>query len=338
MWQEAMLAQSLQAQVVQCRACEHFCVLQPGQWGKCGVRANRAGTLYLTVYGEPIAAHIDPIEKKPLFHFLPGARAFSIGTYGCNLRCDWCQNWQMSQVRSLESMPTGEQLAPEHIVEVCQQRGIETIAYTYNEPTIFFEYTYDIARLAHARGIKNLYVSNGFMSQAALEQIGPYLDAINVDLKGFTDALYRTYTGGRIEPVKRNIAAIARETQIWIEVTTLVIPGINDSDAELRAAAEWLVSVDSDMPWHISAFHPMYKMTDRPRTPSATLERAYEIGKTAGIRHLYVGNILDPTRESTYCPQCQTLLIRRFGLNAQTLWREPGVCHQCGARLAGVWK
>lgn len=339
MLREADLVQPLREQAVQCRVCEHFCVLKPGMWGQCGVRINRGGMLYLVVYGRAVAAHVDPIEKKPLFHFLPGCRALSIGTYGCNLTCRWCQNWDISQVRELdlEHDDLGRDLSPEQLVAIARREGIEAIAYTYNEPTVYFEYTYDTAVLAHAQGIKNVYVSNGFMSRQVLERLTPYLDGINVDLKGFTEALYRDHAGARLEPIKRNIAAMARETPIWIEVTTLLIPGLNDSEAELRAMAEWLVGVDPGMPWHVSAFHPDYRMHDRPATPSATLERAYQIGKETGVQFVYVGNILDPTRESTYCPACGELLIQRLGYRVQPRWREPGQCPRCATAIPGVW-
>lgn len=340
MLKKAELVRSLKEQVAQCRVCEHFCVLSPGQWGRCGVRVNLDGVLYLAVYGDAVAVHIDPIEKKPLFHFLPGSASLSIGTYGCNMRCRWCQNWELSQVREVEydvneARPA---LSPERIVETAIARGCASISYTYNEPTIFFEYTYDTAVLAHERGIKNVYVSNGFMSQEALQRIEPYLDAINVDLKGFTDDLYERYTGARLGPVKRNIATIARDTDIWIEVTTLIIPGLNDSEEELRAAAAWLASVDPDMPWHISAFHPSYQMFDRPRTGAETLNLAYDIGKEAGLNHVYVGNVLDVRHESTYCPRCEQRLIERYGMQARVRWKTPGVCTHCGIEIAGVWK
>ena len=339
MLHQAKLTRPLKDQTVQCRVCEHYCTLAPGEWGQCGVRVNQEGLLYLTVYGEAVAAHIDPIEKKPLFHFLPAAQAFSIGTYGCNFSCRWCQNWQISQVRKRKPEENlGERLSPAQIVQFCQQKGIEAIAYTYNEPTVFFEYSYDTAKLAHQKGIKNVYVSNGFMTAEALDLLIPYLDGINVDLKGFNERLYREYCGARLAPIKRNIAHLVQETDVWTEVTTLVIPELNDSDTELRSVAEWLVSIDPGIPWHVTAFYPTHQLRDRDRTPPQTLKRAYQIGKEAGLQYVYVGNLPDPTRENSYCPNCETLLIKRAGYRTRTYWSEPGRCPQCGTKIPGVWR
>jgi pyruvate formate lyase activating enzyme len=338
MLKEAYLVKPLSGRAVQCQACEHFCAIQVGQAGKCGVRQNVEGTLQLVVYADPVAVHVDPVEKKPLFHFLPQQQILSIGTYGCNFFCPFCQNWQMSQDRDHDGRSSGQQSAtPEALVETCVRNRIPMIAYTYNEPTVFFEYTYDTAKLAHEHGIKNVYVSNGYMSRALLDMIGPYLDGINVDLKAFTEEFYRQQCQARLEPVKRNIAFLARETHTWIEITTLLIPGSNDSEDELRALADWLAEVDPDMPWHVSAFHPDYQMLDRPPTPGRSLNRAYEIGKQAGLRYVYVGNVTDADREGTYCPQCSRKLIERRWYSVRQLWTKPGVCPQCGAAVAGVW-
>jgi pyruvate formate lyase activating enzyme len=338
MLHKAQLTRSLKGQAVQCHVCEHYCTLQSGDWGKCGVRVNREGTVYLTVYGEAVAAHIDPIEKKPLFHFLPSTGALSVGTYGCNFTCQWCQNWQMSQVRQREPQALGaDDLSPEQIVDICRSRDIPTIAYTYNEPTVFFEYTYDTAKLAHERGIKNVYVSNGFMTEELLDVLTPYLDGINIDLKGFTEALYEDYVGARLAPVKRNITHLAQEADVWVEVTTLIIPDLNDADAELRAIAQWLVETDPQIPWHVTAYYPTHRMRDRPRTPPSTLQRAYDIGKEAGLAYVYVGNVPDATRENTYCPVCDELLIKRMGYSTRTTWKTPGSCPNCNADIAGVW-
>jgi pyruvate formate lyase activating enzyme len=339
MRKEVYLAKPLSDGVVQCQACEHFCAVKPGETGKCGVRRNIEGTLYLVVYGEAIAVHVDPIEKKPLFHFMPRGDILSIGTYGCNFRCPFCQNWQMSQMRDFddEREALGQTASPEALVNTCLRNHIPMIAYTYNEPTVFFEYTYDTAKLAHQHAIKNVYVSNGYMSRAALDMIEPYLDGINVDLKAFSEAFYREQCQARLEPVKRNIAHIARETGIWIEVTTLLVPGLNDSEDELRAMAEWLAEVDPAMPWHVTAFHPDYEMLDRPRTSQWALAHAYEIGRQAGLHYVYVGNVMDADRESTVCPQCGQQLIQRRWYNVKELWRERGACPQCDHTIAGVW-
>jgi pyruvate formate lyase activating enzyme len=303
------------------------------------VRQNIGGILNLLVYGDAVAVHVDPIEKKPLFHFMPGAQALSIGTLGCNFHCPFCQNWQISQARNPGGRSEGRQrtYSPEALVAACRRERIPIIAYTYNEPTVFFEYTYDTAKLAHEHGIKNVYVSNGYMSQAALEMIGPYLDAINVDLKSFHEGFYKRECQARLAPVKRNIAHMARETDIWVEVTTLLVPDLNDSDAELRAMAEWMAGIDPEMPWHISAFHPDFEMVDRPPTPPGALLRAYQIGKSAGLRHVYVGNVTDTDRASTYCPGCRERLVERRWYSVRELWRARGVCPKCGEAVAGVW-
>jgi pyruvate formate lyase activating enzyme len=255
------------------------------------------------------------------------------------MSCQWCQNADISQVRfeSAQIGRFGRDLPPETLVEMAEREGIASIAYTYNEPTVYLEYTYDTAVLAHERGIKNVYVSNGFMSSETMEVLTPYLDAINVDLKGFTEELYEEYTGARLAPIKRNITTFAQETDVWVEVTTLIIPELNDSDAELRAAAEWLAGVSPDIPWHLSAFHPQHRMRDRGRTPQQTLQRAHQIGKEAGLHFVYVGNVFDPDRSNTYCYNCGQLLIQRFGFNAKTLWDEAGVCPNCGTVNPGVW-
>ncbi len=358
MLHEAMLYKPLKKGYVQCTACEHFCAIEPEGMGKCGIRRNYDGALYLLVYGEAAALHVDPIEKKPLFHFLPTQPVLSLGTVGCNFTCQFCQNWQISQSgheavavdprpsrfsetskvsRAPVSRANGQPAMPADLAAYCRQHAIPMLAYTYNEPTVFFEYAYDTARLAHQHDIRNVFVSSGFESLAALEMIEPYLDAINVDLKAWSDSFYRQVCGTRIQPVLRNIEHIAARTQIWIEITTLLIPGLNDDEGELREMAAWLAGVSPDLPWHISAFHPDYLLLDRPPTPHSTLIRAWEIGREAGLRYVYVGNVHDGDRASTFCPHCNTLLVSRSWYTVQQHWREPGVCHGCGAAIAGVW-
>jgi pyruvate formate lyase activating enzyme len=340
----AQLSRPLHQHYVQCLACEHWCALAPGETGRCGVRRNLAGALELLVYGDAIAVHVDPIEKKPLNHFLPGSYIFSLGTVGCNLRCAWCQNWEISQQRNLD-MPAfepGEHWSPQEIVQFCLRRKIPLIAFTYNEPAIYMEYACDTARLAHAAGLRTVLVSSGFETLPALRLIEPYLDAINVDLKAFRDETYRTYCGARLEPVKRNIRHLVNETAIWTEVTTLVIPGLNDSDYELQQIAEFLAGLSLDLPWHVSGFKPQYQMMDRPATPAATLRRAWEIGRAAGLHYVYAGNIwADPELEGcsdTHCPVCGELLLERSGYSVRTLWQIPGVCHACGGKIEGRWR
>jgi len=337
MLQEPMPRQPV-AGTVRCTACEHWCRIAPGEAGRCGVRANVDGSLELLVRGRAAAVAVDPVEKKPLFHFLPGRPILSIGTLGCNLRCRFCQNWDISQERpALAGAHLGRDLPPEAIVELCVVRDIPMIAFTYNEPVVALEYAYDTFVLAKERGIRTVFVSSGFETLRALDVIEPVVDAINVDLKAFTDRFYRKLSGARLKPVLRNIAHIARETPIWIEVTTLLVPGQNDSSREIGEAADFLASVSPDLPWHLTAFHPDYLMLDTPPTPLRMLVRAWEIGKRAGLRHVYVGNMRDPKRESTWCPSCGAMLVARSGYRTEVATREPGTCDRCGVRVPGVW-
>lgn len=344
MLQEALLSRPLRRKYVQCTACEHWCAIAPGQAGKCGVRRNRDGTLYLVVYGKTMAAHVDPMEKKPLHHFLPQHSIFSIGTVGCNLSCRWCQNWDISQFKIFdpETDYIGQDLSPQQIVERCQLQGIPAVAFTYNEPTVFFEYAYDTAKLAHEAGLRTVFVSSGFETLQALATIGPYLDAANVDLKAFQEETYRQYTGARLAPVKRNIRHLVQETDVWTEVTTLIIPGLNDSDQELQAIADFLAAISPDLPWHVTAFTPHYKMRDRGPTDAETLYRAWQIGQATGLRYVYTGNIWGSARlagcSDTRCPTCQMPLIRRNGYRVHPLWETPGICPNCETRIAGVWQ
>ncbi len=319
---------------VLCTACEHWCSLPPGRTGKCGVRRNVDGRLQLLVYGKAASAAVDPVEKKPLFHFLPGGPILSLGTYGCNLRCTFCQNWEISQRRERVE-EGGLDLSPETIVERCLALDIPMVAFTYNEPTVFFEYAYDTARLARRRGIRTAFVSSGFETTEALNTMAPYLDAINVDLKAFRDETYRRVIGGRLRPVLRNIEHLAA-SDVWVEVTTLIVPGMNDSDEELREAAAFLAGVSPDLPWHVTAFHPDHLMRDRPPTPVPTLLRAREIGLEAGLRYVYLGNVSGPELQSTACPDCGRVLVARNWYAVEQRWERPGQC-PCGTRIPGVW-
>lgn len=334
-----MFAKQLPKQAVQCRACSHACAIAPGKTGICGVRKNVAGQLELLVYGKPVALAIDPMEKKPLFHFLPGERVLSFGTLGCNFGCSFCQNWDISQASKSSNAAEveGEDVSPQKIVDYALKQGIPAIAYTYNEPTVFIEYALEIMKLAKAKGIKNVWVSNGFFSAEALAAIAPYLDAINIDLKAFSEKFYQDVCKARLQPVLDNIRK-CRELGIWVEVTTLLIPDKNDSVAELKQAAQFISSISPDMPWHISAFHPDYKMTDVQSTPLKSLLRACEIGKAAGLRYVYVGNVLDKEHATTLCPKCSEALVERSGNAVLQNKLKSGACPKCKTKIAGVWK
>lgn len=332
---EAMLYEKLDDHVVQCALCAHRCRIQPGKDGICGVRENRDGVLHTLVYGRAISAAVDPIEKKPLYHFYPGTTSFSIATVGCNFRCAFCQNADISQAS--HEQPGWERwardLPPEQVVELAQREGCRTIAYTYTEPTVFFEYAYDCARLATPAGLKNVFVSNGYMTAEALDTIGPDLHAANIDLKG-SDAFYRKLCGARMQPVMDAIAKM-RQMGVWVEVTTLVIPGHNDDDETLRSIAGFLASVDRDMPWHISRFMPRYKLLDAPETPVAALHRAAEIGHQAGLRYVYAGNVPGDQYEHTRCPECGATCVHRHGYTIRNMMNGAR-CPKCDHELAMV--
>ncbi len=333
---EAFLYEPLPDLGVRCNLCAHRCLIAEGRMGICQVRENTGGTLYTLVYGRTISQHIDPVEKKPLYHFYPGSLAYSVATPGCNFRCHWCQNWEISQMPRLEHLVAGDEATPEQIVSRAKESGCRSIAYTYTEPTIFFEYTYDTARLAQAAGLANLYVTNGYMTGEALEFIRPYLDAANVDLKAFRDQTYRHYIGARLQPVLDSLKAL-KKMGVWLEVTTLVIPGLNDDPAELQDIAQFIAQeLGVDTPWHISRFYPDYKMTQVAPTSLRTLQQARDIGQTAGLHYIYVGNAPDATSQNTLCPGCDRLLICRTGLRLQQNWIRGGKCPDCGLAIAGV--
>ncbi len=335
---EARLYDKLEDRRVQCYLCAHRCRIADGKRGICAVRENRGGTLYTLVYGRTISQHVDPVEKKPLAHFYPGTRAYSIATVGCNFHCEWCQNANISQMPRETGLIVGERAGPEEVVAGAKRSRCRSIAYTYTEPTIFFEYAYDTAKLAHQEGIANVYVTNGFMTSGAnemLETFDPYLDAANVDLKAFRDETYRRYVGGRLQPVLDSLRKM-KELGIWVEVTTLVIPDLNDDEEELRDAARFVAQeLGPETPWHISRFYPGYQMRHVPPTPVATLRRALEIGREEGLRYIFVGNV--PGEANTECHVCGELLIRRRGYTILANHVAPGqVCPNCGTPVAGV--
>ncbi|MEA3333024.1 MAG: AmmeMemoRadiSam system radical SAM enzyme [Pseudomonadota bacterium] len=332
---EALLYQKLDENRVRCQLCTHYCVIANGKKGICQVRENRDGTLYSLVYGRTITQNVDPIEKKPLYHFYPGSRAFSVGTPGCNFHCDWCQNWEISQMPREKHFIAGHELSPEEIVSAAKKSACRSIAYTYTEPTIFFEYSYATAQLAHEAAIANVYVSNGYMSSEMLELFHPWLDAANIDLKTFRDATYRKYTGGRLQPVLDNLKKI-HDYGIWLEVTTLVIPGVIDDPQELQEIAEFIATeLGTETPWHVSRFYPQYKLSQTPPTSPATIRQAVEIGRKAGLKYVYQGNLAVET--DTCCPACGKLLIRRSGFGVSSNHVDgKGCCPACGERIAGV--
>lgn len=334
MIREARLWDQAEDGAVACRLCAHRCVIKPGKQGVCAVRENRDGRLVTLVYGEVVAVHVDPIEKKPLYHFFPGSKALSIATPGCNFRCGFCQNWQISQApRRKGGGIAGDPFAPEAVVRAALDEGCRSISYTYTEPTIFFEYAEDTARLAREAGLANNFVTNGYMTAEALETIRPVLDAANVDLKAFRDETYKKVCGARLGPVLDSIR-LMKTLGIWLEVTTLVVPGLNDGPKELAEIARFIASVDPDIPWHISRFHPDFEYTQAPPTPVSTLRAAADAGRGEGLRYIYVGNVPGES-EDTLCRTCRTVLIRRSGFTVVANALVGSRCPSCGTALAG---
>jgi pyruvate formate lyase activating enzyme len=340
---EALLYEKLDNRRVRCNLCAHRCVVAAGRQGICQVRENRDGKLYSLVYGLALSQAVDPIEKKPLFHFYPGTAAFSVATAGCNFRCEFCQNADISQMPRDRGEILGRKVAAEDIVQAAQRYGCQSIAYTYTEPTIFFEYSYDIARLAHDAGIASVYVTNGYMTREMLEMFQglsddhePWLDAANVDLKAFRDETYRRTCGARLQPVLDSLKAM-KELGTWVEVTTLVVPGMNDSEKELSDLAQFIaIELGVETPWHVSRFHPDYRMRDRDATPPSTLQRAYELGREAGLRYVYVGNLPGAHLEDTHCPNCGQTVVGRWGFQVTQRRIQDGKCRHCGAAIDGV--
>ena len=335
---EARFFEKLEDGKVKCHLCAHECTIDPGKRGICAVRENREGTLYSLVYGRLISGNADPIEKKPLFHFLPGTRSYSIATVGCNLQCRHCQNADISQYpHAHDGDIVGTNLTPAQFVAKAVASGSSSIAYTYTEPTIFAEFARDTARLAREKGLRNVFVSNGFMTESSATAMAAVLDGDNIDLKSFSDRFYRKVCKARLQPVLDTITRM-KTLGVWVEVTTLLIPGLNDSDEELRDIARFLHATGPEIPWHVTAFYPTYKMLDPPPTPLATLRRAREIGLEAGLRYVYTGNIPGDPGENTFCPGCNRLLIERSGFAIRQNRIVDGACPECGVRVDGVWR
>lgn len=317
---------------LRCILCPHRCIIEEGKYGICGVRKNVNRKLYSTVYGRVSSMAMDPIEKKPLFHFHPGTWIFSISTVGCNLKCKHCQNWEISQT-SLERVHL-PYYSPDEIVSLAREEGSQGIAFTYNEPTIWFEYTLDVSRISRSLGMYNVYVTNGYISEEPLREISPYLDAMNIDVKGFTEEFYRKIVGGRLKPVLDTVS-IARSLGIHIELTYLIIPTLNDSEREIRDFSRWVLeTLGEDGIVHFSRFHPDYLLTNIPETPAKTLHTAYSIAREEGLKYVYLGNLWDERYETTYCPKCGTPLIKRSGysIRIENL-TDDGRCSICGQKI-----
>lgn len=331
---EAILYQKLEQNKVECRACNHFCTISPGKKGICGVRQNKGGILYTLIYGKAISEAVDPIEKKPFFHFLPGSKSLSIATIGCNFRCDNCQNWQISQASKLQPEVLGQDLEPRQIVQDALESKCDSIAYTYTEPTIFIEYALATMKLAKQHKLKNVWVSNGYMSQPALEEISEYLDAINIDLKFMDNQSYLKNCGGQLDPILNNLKWIKKQ-KIHLEVTTLSIPTLSDSEDMFTKMAKFIKNeLGPDTPWHLSAFAPdiSYKLDGLSPTSIATLERARQIGLDQGLRYVYLGNVAGHPAENTSCPKCGKISISRKGYQI-VRYDKQGHCSSCNQPL-----
>lgn len=334
---EAMFYTKMSDNKVRCDLCPHFCILNSGQTGLCGVRKNIDGTLCSMVYERAIAVHVDPIEKKPLFQVKPGSRSFSVATVGCNFKCKFCQNSSISQIpAAIDVEKTGTAIAPEQVVQMALNEKCESIAYTYTEPTIYFEYAYDISALAHEKGLLNVFVSNGYMNPEPLKKISPFLDAANIDLKSFNDDFYKKYIGARLTPVLETMK-LMKKLNIWLEVTTLIIPTLNDSNAELQENAKFIAQeLGTETPWHISRFYPQYKMSEWEPTPVSTLERARKIGLDAGLKYVYTGNVIGDEGESTFCYNCGKKIIHRYGFRLMGNHITNMKCEYCGTKIDGI--
>ncbi len=334
---EALLYRPLDHHQVRCDLCHHRCTIAEGKRGICGVRHNRAGQLTSLVFGRLVAANADPIEKKPLYHFQPGSRSYSIATVGCNFRCRFCQNADIAQgPADHDGQIMGRTVTPESVVAAALFEGCRSVAYTYTEPTVFIEMAYETARLAHDQGLKNVFVTNGYMTAEALAMVAPVLDGANVDLKAFSERFYARYCGAKLAPVLETLKAM-KQRGIWVEVTTLIIPGLNDDPAELKRLTAFVAqTLGVETPWHISRFHPTYKLLDRPPTPVATLKRARDIGLAAGLRYVYMGNVTGQGGENTVCPGCGETVIERRGYSLGGYRIEKGRCRVCNAPIDGV--
>lgn len=333
---QALYYEKLSDNKVHCLLCPRSCVINPGKRGYCGVRKNTGGTLYSLVYAKPCAVHVDPVEKKPLFHFYPGSKAFSIATAGCNLRCIFCQNWEISQAWPDEVV--SYDMPPEKVVDSAIENDCKSIAYTYTEPTVFYEYMLDTAKAARARNVKNNMHSCGYINEKPLRELCKYLDAANVDLKGFSDEFYQRIGDGYLQPVLDSIR-ILKEEGVWLEITNLIIPTLNDDPELIRKMCRWIKdTVGPDVPVHFSRFYPSHKMRNLPPTPVETLEEAKKIAEEEGLRFVYIGNVPGHPGENTYCPKCRKLLIERVGYHVLQNNISSGTCKFCNEVIGGIWE
>jgi pyruvate formate lyase activating enzyme len=333
---EAQFYEKLPNQKIRCKLCPRECVIDNRERGYCGVRENQNGTYYTLVHSRPCSVHIDPIEKKPLFHFYPGTLAFSLATAGCNVNCKFCQNWEISQVRP-EQVRSAE-MSPDHVATLARDNRCVSIAYTYSEPVVFYEYVYDTAIAGRARGIKSVVISNGYIQKEPLTKLCAQVDGIKVDLKAFSDKFYREVVNGELKPVLQSLVTIhSRKT--WLEIVYLVIPTLNDSDQEFRSLCQWIRrELGSDVPIHFTRFHPEYLLKNLPPTPLPTLERAKRIADAEGLNYAYIGNVPGHPAENTYCPHCKEMVIQRTGFMIEKMNLKKGACGKCGAAIAGRWK
>ncbi len=331
----ALLATQLENGKVRCELCAHRCLIRPGQRGICRVRENRGGELFSLSYGRLIASHVDPIEKKPLYHFLPGSSSYSIAAPGCNFRCQWCQNADISQISAMNEPVAPRYVSAEHVVQAAVASGCESISFTYTEPTLSFEYNLEVSQLAHMEGLKTVYVTNGYMTPEMLALSIPTLDAANVDIKAFDEEVYRRYTGAHLQPVLDSCVALLK-AGVWLEVTTLLVPGINDDEAQVQGLAEFIATkLSPDVPWHISRYFPQPQFSQIAATPVESIYHAMEVGRKAGLRYVYGGNL--QTSTVTFCPNCGERVIRRMGYLDPVVHLNKDACPKCGFRIAGVW-
>jgi pyruvate formate lyase activating enzyme len=332
---EARFYQKLPSLKIKCKLCPRECVVGDRERGYCGVRENRGGTYYTLVHSRVCAAHVDPIEKKPLFHYLPGTLAFSIATAGCNVNCKFCQNWDISQARP-EQLPA-DYAPPERVARLARQYACPTIAYTYSEPVIFSEYLMDTADAGHEAGIRSIVVSNGYMQDESLKAAYGKMDAVKIDLKAFSEKYYRDVVTGQLKPVLDSLVTL-RKMGKWLEIVYLVVPGLNDGDQEFRGLVHWIkANLGIDVPLHFTQFHPQYLLKNLPITPVETLERAKAIADSEGLHYVYIGNVPGHPAQNTYCPQCEKLLVERVGFTASQMLIQKGACPYCKHAIPGIW-